>query len=299
MVPLLVLRRGEKQLETNVVVDCVLGLNGLGTPLEWLPILRGELRTRELVAISKTVTCNPITAWPWEPFLRVRSLGNDNWVNAYGLLNPGRDQAPELLQRFIERTKSAIISIFAENTSEAIGLGHMISSLSGAAAAELNCSCPNIHELSVDQIVANVDAFRRVCRLPVLIKLGFDQDYVEIARQLRSIADGLHVINTVRWETHFPERVSPLARYGGGGISGPIIHEYALRCVSGLREAGIEMPILAGGGVNSTNSARLLIEAGADAVAVATAIHHHPNLPHQLEEYLELVPFTQREQSSP
>lgn len=216
--------------EISVVLDCVLGINGRGTPLEWAAILKGKLHPELHAVISKTITDAPIAGWPWDPLLRVRYLGCGNWVNAYGLLNPGRVCGQKVLEGFADRVGQAIISVFACNPEEAVRLAQMANNLD-AIALEMNASCPNVHKLSFEEITEIALAFHEQCRLPLIVKLSAEQD-VEIALRLREVVEIFNLTNTIRFETVFHNRESPLARYGGGGVSGPIIHPYAQAAIT-------------------------------------------------------------------
>lgn len=269
----------------DVVLDSgSLGLSGLGWPSEWPALVRRQLRPRELAAISKTVTLRPHRGnfcW-WKPSDTVRYLGDGNWVNAFGLTNPGLKRAWPWLRLFTRLVGQPIISFFAFNAEEAAEIAERLNELE-CAAVELNTSCPNVNKpLTTDEINKIIKAARGHSGHPLLVKLSVDQDYPAIAERIEGLVNVLHFTNTVKWDRVYPKKPSPLARYGGGAVSGPDIHRFAVEMNDRLEESGIRTPRLVGGGVHTTAGALRLLERGAGAVAVATATHYNPELPHRI-----------------
>ena len=274
----------------DVVLDSgVLGMNGLGWPPELLAILLGRLQPRELAAISKTISYDPITGnyrW-WKPWETVRYLGKGTWVNAYGLSNRGVKAHLDELQLFCGRVGVPIISFLPPKPEDAGRLGWELSKLKPLLAAlEANISCPNIVHLALDDQLASIKEIRRVCRLPVILKLAFGQPIQRITEMFAGVCEAIHVTNTVPWDLVFPGQRSPMKRFGGGGVSGPTIFPHTESIVHELRQSGYTGPIIAGGGVTSVERALELRDLGADAIAVGTAVHHNPGLPHMIKRAL-------------
>lgn len=74
---------------------------------------------------------------------------------------------------------------------------------------------------------------------------------IELALALQEV--GVHVIhalNTFPHSTIFPEVVSPLAKYGGGGYSVEFMFEWAFEINSRLR-AELEIPMIMGCGISN------------------------------------------------
>lgn len=275
----------------DVVLDSgVLGYNGLGWPPEWLAILFRQLRPSRLAAISKTVSADPITGnfrW-WKPWQTIRYLGSNNYVNAYGLTNPGFSTLSDSLGQFCGRVGIPIISVLLPPPDQAgIFAFHLSNLQPGPFGVEVNLSCVNHHGwLSSEEVVQSLQEMRRVLKCPYILKLGVNQDYLATADRLWSLHEAIHGINTVPWSMVFPDAPSPMSRFGGGGVSGPAIHRFAIDFVTQLVASGYDKPIIGGGGVQNTKMARQLIEAGASAVAVGTATHLHPATAHRIANEL-------------
>lgn len=275
--------------EFSVVLDSgILGFNGRGWPPEQLAILLGLLKPSELTAISKTVTFEPHRGnfrW-WKPWESIRYLGGGNYVNTYGLTNPGIGCLTDTLGRFCERVGFPIISILPPSPNDARRFAVELLGIRPAPKAiEFNLSCVNHAALDTDELVYSINEMRSARKWPVILKMGYDQEFVEIANTLYFVHDCAHLINSVRFTTVFPEKPSPLK--GGGGVSGPIIFELAQVAVETLRTSGYSKPIIGGGGVNSVERARHLIGVGANAIALGTTVHLRPHLVREIKQALE------------
>lgn len=272
----------------NVVLDSgVLGFDGWGWPPEILAILIRQLRPNQLAAISKSVTAEPRTGnfkW-WRPWSSVRYLGGGNWVNTYGLTNPGLGALKDTLSAFCRRVRLPIVSVALPEAEDAGVFAFNLTTISPKPfAVEINLSCVNnVHRQTVEEAARSIGEMRRVLKVPYIIKLGYDQDFVDFAERLYHLHEVCHVTNTVKFQTVYPDRRSPL---GEGGVSGPEIFPFAASAVDTLRLEGYNKPIIGGGGVDSLAKARILVDFGADAVAVGTAVHFHPTLPHRIENEL-------------
>jgi dihydroorotate dehydrogenase (NAD+) catalytic subunit len=83
----------------------------------------------------------------------------------------------------------------------------------------------------------------------------------------------------------------PVLRNNVGGLSGPALLPVAVRAVYLVRRALPDMPILGMGGITTGRDAAELMLAGANAVAVGTALFKDPKAPvrisKELAEYCE------------
>ena len=68
----------------------------------------------------------------------------------------------------------------------------------------------------------------------------------------------------------FGSEVSPLAKCGGGGLSGRPLFPLMIDYLSSLRAAGWEKPIIAGGGILSQNNVVNAFAHGADAIELGS-----------------------------
>jgi dihydroorotate dehydrogenase len=101
---------------------------------------------------------------------------------------------------------------------------------------EYNASCPNTDPVLLQnaEIVArNCYGIKEVSDYPLLLKLSYAQPYIEIARSVEGIVEAIS-INSVPWKIIYPDRESPLAKYGGGGVSGKNAQPFNWRMVSEL-----------------------------------------------------------------
>jgi len=101
----------------------------------------------------------------------------------------------------------------------------------GFWAIELNFSCPNTPEDIKGNIKGALHCVQKVkVKYPKLIlvaKISVVHP-PEFAQQLREVgADVLHAVNTIPYKLLFPDKVSPLHKVGGGGVSGGPAFEMA------------------------------------------------------------------------
>jgi len=116
---------------------------------------------------------------------------------------------------------------------------------------------------------------------PLIVKVGYDQPYVAIAQAVEGVADAIHAINAVPWRLVFGERPSPLARLGGGGVSGEPIRPFVREAVQRLR-AHTRLPIVAGGGIYTLQDLEELWALGARAFSIGTLFLRAPWQPNRL-----------------
>lgn len=132
---------------------------------------------------------------------------------------------------------------------------------------QLNFSCPNTgHALTeLTEEIGEALEIAAVLDIPLMPKLNLLVP-VEVAKRVSDHpkCDALCISNTVPW-ADVPEEVrlklfgsteSPLAHLGGGGLSGRYLLPYLFRWLHDAREAGIQKPINAGGGVLTAMQAR-------------------------------------------
>lgn len=157
---------------------------------------------------------------------------------------------------------------------------------------QVNFSCPNV-SLPTDKLVAEVGsilgAFREssAAGIPVIAKFSAATpvgDVVE-ACHISPECNGVSVSNTIPWGK-LPDRIdwkglfgsdaSPLARLGGGGLSGkpllPIVRDWILEA----RKLGFNKVIVGGGGILSASDADVMLDVGADAVELGTVAMLRP-----------------------
>ncbi|ADY13823.1 dihydroorotate dehydrogenase [Sphaerochaeta globosa] len=223
-----------------------------------------------------------------EPVICETQTGN--FGNSVGLRNPGLQQALyELRMLRSEHTFNALlnVSLSANSIEDFITLVKAFDEV--ADLVELNFSCPHASvgygaSIGCDQAIAAeyVRAIKEAtscCKAPLFVKLTPNvEDIGSIAKAVMdSGADGLVAINTVGPIVHLdPVSGMPILQNklgGKGGCSGKQIFSAALHAVTAIRHAcGDAIPLIAMGGVSTGDEVALLVQAGADAVGIGSAL---------------------------
>lgn len=185
------------------------------------------------------------------------------WVNNLGWWNCGIDYWIEEIYSVIWDI-SLIPNIGGFNIEDYIELIEKINPLD-VVAIELNISCPNIESFWLKdplELSRLFKACKKVSAHPLIIKLGIDCDYVQIAQNAeKSEINAISAINTV-----------PVL---GGGYSGKGIKTAALRVISELKKE-ISLPIIGGGGIYSWGDCQEFFNAGAAAVSFGSVHFFQP-----------------------
>ena len=170
--------------------------------------------------------------------------------------------------------------------------------LDGAAAIELNISCPNVSggvdfgtdTAACEQVGAGC---RGACSLPILAKLTPNvADVAAIAKAAEAGgADGISLINTCLGMAVDWRRRRPLLGNVMGGLSGPAIKPIALRAVFQAAQA-VSIPLVGIGGIATIDDVMEFLVAGASAVQIGTANFYNPTVTMTL---LDQLPAALRE----
>lgn len=264
-----------------------LGFDGKGWPLPRYWLLRFLLNKypNSIIPVIKTLTLCPIK----EGSYRAISDGKDYVTNSVGLKNPGFSAWTE---NYLPRIKKdIIISVTGNSVSEIRESADFIKRLPKKyhrfiQGVEFNCSCPNTKKKwAAKEISKAVSALRLITRLPIGVKLNYEQDFIRIARDTANVAEWIS-FNSVPWEIVFPNKESPLKRkYGvSGAVSGMAIKEINKKMVLEIKRAGVKTPVVASsiGWQENMALAQLdVLEAlkWADAVAFGSLFRKHPTWP--------------------
>ena len=218
-------------------------------------------------------------------------------LNSVGLQNPGVDAfiAEEL--PFLRQFDTKVIANISGNTPEEYGV--MCEKLAQAQVdmIEVNISCPNVKAGGLaygtkPEMAAEVTEMAKshAGKVPVMVKLSPNvTDITEIARAVEAAgADAVSLINTLRGMRIDVNTHRPILKMNTGGMSGPAVLPVAVRMVWEVANA-VKIPILGMGGISKGDDAAQMMLAGADAVAVGTALFADPYTPMKVKDGLRAV----------
>ena len=223
-------------------------------------------------------------------------------LNAIGLQNPGVDRFisdPHYLPFLRTLDTAVFVNIWGRTIDDYVAVAERLEAeKQGIAALEINISCPNIKEGGIAfgtdlQLAAKVvEAVRRATTIPLVTKLS--PNVTRITDFARCVVDAgsdmVSLINTLTGMAIDIETRRPRIANITGGLSGPAIKPVAIRMVHEVRRA-VKAPIIGMGGIATAEDALEFMIAGANAVAVGTAIFHNPRclmaIIRGIEEYLD------------
>lgn len=243
--------------------------------------VHGLLDVRKLGAIvSETLTVVPLQG-PLGPRASETPSG---LLTATGAQNPGIAAFRERELPLLERAGVPVIASLAGGSVEdVIRVTKSLGNAPGVVAIELNLGFfseergGGMPAARGDHAGELVGAVARMSRFPVFAKLSADVgDVVDVARAcVDAGAHGLTLINGVRGMRMVDDGRLAVP----GWLSGPAIRPLAVRAIAEVARAMPNVPILGCGGVDSGSSARELLQAGAWAVQVGTAMLVRPDAP--------------------
>lgn len=235
----------------------------------------------------------------------IPARGGAGMLNAIGLANPGLDA---FLSVYAPRASSVPCRVFPsvagfsidDYVVAAANIDEFSTSHEGCfPAIELNVSCPNVrtgtefgHSAAlIRELLGGVRPVVKGAKL--LVKLGpMTPDFVGVAlAALRAGADGLTIANTIPAMAIDVVSRRPRLANVTGGLSGPAAHPVAVKLVWDVRRAakaqGLSPAIIGLGGVMNWEDAAEFVLAGADAVALGTALFADPRCPYRIGRGLE------------
>ncbi len=201
-------------------------------------------------------------------------------LNAVGYPNMGIDAAEG---EFKDLTSVGAPVIGSATGKDAGEFAELVSRLDKLpfAAIELVLSCPHTPGFgtlaghSTPEATREITAAcRQVTRKPLFVKLSPNVPAIgEVAKAAQDAgADAITAVNTMG-PGMLLESCSgqPQLSFGCGGVSGPALRPVALRCVYDLATA-VTIPIIGTGGVSTGEHAINMLQVGASAVGVGTAV---------------------------
>lgn len=229
--------------------------------------------------VTKTITPLPREGNP-PPRLAETPSG---LLNSIGLANPGVDAFVASLPALVGLGRPLVVSIGGFSVDDYARLAEALERAPGVIALELNISCPNVETgcSSIGSDPAETANVVRACRAvssrPLWVKLSPNvPDVSVIARAAAGEgADALVCVNTLRGLAIEPWSGRPLLGAGTGGLSGPALKPVALAAVWTCASS-CALPVVGVGGVLCGRDALDLLDAGATAVQVGTALFRDP-----------------------
>ncbi len=222
-------------------------------------------------------------------------------LNAIGLQGPGVDNflnSPEYLPFLQKSGATTIVNIWGKTIDEYAEVAAAMDAAEGIAALEVNISCPNVKEGGVafgtDLEMARkvITKVRAATKLPLITKLS--PNVTNIADFAQTVVDAgsdmVSLINTLSGMAINIETRRPKIANVTGGLSGPAIKPVAIKMVHDVAKA-VDVPVIGMGGIMNADDAIEFLLAGANAIAVGTAIFTDPYAPIKIiegiNEYLE------------
>jgi dihydroorotate dehydrogenase len=148
----------------------------------------------------------------------------------------------------------------------------------GRVGLQINFSCPNAG-LDPNHLISEVSRVldeSEKLNVPTMIKLNALVS-VDVAHLMSAHTgcDAIVMSNTIPWgqlddridwKGLFGSDISPIAKYGGGGLSGKPLLPIVTDWIRAARVKGLAKPLIGGGGILSKEDADRMLDAGANAI---------------------------------
>lgn len=214
-----------------------LGFDGKGWWWERLLLRAGLFEPALFTSVTKTLTLRPIKG---ASSLRGVRFIRGGAVNAIGLKNPGIDWWCKKIGPSVDSKKiHLVVSIFGE-PEELAKMAKMLDSFD-LVGLEINASCPNIDKADFFNnsvaVIASCRAVKENSRLPLILKLSVAHSGIKQIVGGVEMVEALSV-NSVPWDIFSLNRrsPSPLAKLGGGGVSGKAAQRFTWTLVKKLSQ---------------------------------------------------------------
>ncbi len=219
-------------------------------------------------------------------------------LNAVGLPSPGYKNMDMEFNELSKIKEPVIWSIYGSKIEDFVNITNYIIKYN-PKIIELNISCPNKEsgmlfsqdkECAADVIKVVKNAANHVIIIPKLSPNV--SNIVDIAYACEKAgADAINAINTVQGMVINIDAKKPVLDYKKGGISGPAIKPIAVRCVYEIYER-VSIPIIGTGGIMNGRDAIEMIQAGASAVGIGSAVYYNGigvfrNIVNEIKEWMQ------------
>lgn len=232
--------------------------------------------------VTKTVT---LDHRPGNPPPRIVEYSN-GMLNSIGLPNDGIERFISEKMPFLQQLKTTvIINVAGKTEQEFVEVVERLNDVSGIAAYELNCSCPNVKQgglsFSSDPTIAErlTRQVKKVARRPIIVKLTPNVTHIhQIGLAVeRAGADAISAVNTFLGMGVDIRTRRPKLNRAVGGYSGPAIKPMALAKVYELVRH-VNIPVIAIGGIRDADDALEFLITGARAVQIGSANFTDPTI---------------------
>jgi dihydroorotate dehydrogenase len=236
---------------------------------------------------AKSITIQPRPGHPQPNLTRHASAAGPGLVNCNGFANPGLEAFRAAVARLPHRVP-LIVSVAGESVDDYVALIHGLAPYGDLV--EFNISSPNtklVYAWSTrpDALRGLMRAVRGATSKPLIVKLSPDFAEANARAIIPAALDaGVRIVNYGNTRRIDEPRLSQ----GSGGLSGPAIFGATLDNLRATRKQfGGALDIIATGGVDSPDKARMLLDEGATAVGYFTGfITRGPLLARQILEAL-------------
>lgn len=261
---------------------------------------------QQITFVSKTATLLPregnmpltrhYTPRDWFPECIKAKPSRGLMLNAVGLSNPG---IHALLNtgKWQEIKKPFFISIMPvadtpEKRLEEIRamidiIGFYKDTFFAPFGLQINLSCPNTQHSPDKLIKESVKILEAASKLgvPLMPKYSIASAPIEAIKEFNNHpnCDAICVSNTlpfgwqgIDWQKVWGSKISPLAKYGGGGLSGKVLRPLVCEWIARLRDTGFTKPINGGGGIMRSEDVVSYRDAGASSVFIGSVAVSFP-----------------------
>ena len=280
---------------SNLSVTSFLGHSGGGMwPYIYYPpyqILLRVIRKTQTTVHSKSISWNPIVGnvilGNIRSYMKVVKKTEDGkgMVNAIGLTNLGAKEHLRESQKAVDKGFLVVHSyapIFENGIERAVDdilcfiyLYHT-SLKDKFKVLEIDASCLTSESIidNMNNVLILIDNIKPILmqhKIALAVKLSYLHPY-EFSQALESKGvDSLTAINTVPYDVVYPKKTSPLAAYGGGGVSCLPAFPFSYKYCEELRRA-VKIPISIGCGVGGEEQIKAFFGIGANSVNFCTMV---------------------------
>ena len=235
-------------------------------------------------SVVGTTMINPRKGNPKPRLIREKSKGE--LVNALSFPSDGSYEILNRLKNYPSPRERIIISV--SGTSEEEIIENLLLFQDFCFAVEINISSPNTTDLKKfvnhNSIRSILKKSRKVTNLPIFIKLPRLLE-IEYYDELINATQEFDQVGVVLCNT-LPVTDSRLS-VGNGGRSGKSLFDSTLSILKYVRKSFPEITILCSGGISSPDQAKMLLESGANALQIYTAlIYEGPGIIKEINDSL-------------